>query len=272
MLTVSRLAETLGVNPDVVRHYTDIGLITPTVSRLNNYRYYDEADGLAVATVRVARSLEFSLPEARLFISRPVEEQMNLLLERETALDQEIAVLASKKARLQKIRQFLKKTELCTGIVEDVMRGPIWSLYTYGTSGVIKHEAANAAKWAEKFPFTHISLSLSKNELNDETFNGIYQVRLGFGITDEYAAQAGLDLAPPVESVPGGRFLILYLKTTDLFSLTADDFRPLLDKARELNVRFLNNTTGRLLAIEEVDGTTFYYVLIRVRIGLQTKD
>lgn len=89
MLTVSRLAETLGVNPDVVRHYTDIGLITPTVSRLNNYRYYDEADGLAVATVRVARSLEFSLPEARLFISRPVEEQMDLLLERETALDQE---------------------------------------------------------------------------------------------------------------------------------------------------------------------------------------
>ncbi len=272
MLTVTKLAETLGVNPDVVRHYTDIGLINPIVSRQNGYRYYDEGDGLAVATARVARSLEFSLPEARFFVSHPVCEQMVLLEKRKASLDREITVLVDKKKRLQKIRTFLKKTELCTGVVEDVKRGPIWSLYTYGTKGIIKQNLSFAAQWASKFPYTHISLSLNQNELNDENFQGLYQVRLGFGITDDYVKESGLDLTDPVETVPGGRFLILYLKTTDIFSLTTESMRPLLDKARELNVQFLNNTTGRLLAIEEIDGEAFYYVLIRVRIGNKTSD
>lgn len=272
MLTVTRLAETLGVNPDVIRHYTDVGLIHPAVSKTNGYRYFDEGDGLAVATIRIARSLEFSLPEAETFVSHPLAEQTALLETREAALDREIAVLLEKKERLGKIREFLKKTELCTGVVEDVMRGPIWSLYTYGTGGTIRRDPKTVAQWAAKFPFTHISLSLSREELNNPSFRGTYSVRLGYGVTDDYAAQSGLNLAAPVEYVPGGRFLIIYLKTADLFSLTSEDLRPLLEKAGELNAAFLNDTTGRLLAIEEKNGETTYFILIRVRIGIKTKD
>lgn len=258
MLTVSKLAAALGVHPDVIRHYTDIGLLNPFVSRQNGYRYFDESDGLAVATVRVARSLEFPLADARTFITRSIAEQQTLLEERERSLDQEIAVLLEKKRRLAKIRTFLKKTELCSGVVEDVARGPIWSLYALGTKGTLKRDPKVLATWADKLPFTHISLSLSREELNDPTFAGPYSVRLGYGITDEYAAESGLDLSSPVETVPGGRFLILYLKTADLFALTQDDLRPLLETARKLGLVFLNDTTGRLLAIEEKEGETLY--------------
>lgn len=271
MLTVTKLAAALGVNPDVVRHYTDVGLIQPAVSKLNGYRYFDKDDGLAVATIRVARSLEFSLPEAGTFVSQPIDAQTTLLKEREAALDHEISLLVEKKERLGKIRAFLKKTELCTGVVEDVLRGPIWSLYSFGSMGVIKRDPAVVAAWTAKFPFTHISLSLSREELSDPHFQGPYSVRLGYGITDDYAAESGLDLSDPVEAVPGGRFLIIYLKTTDLFSLAPKDLRPLLDKAAQLKVAFLNDTTGRLLAIEEKADEPLYYVLIRVRIGRKTQ-
>ncbi|MCI5851122.1 MAG: MerR family transcriptional regulator [Sutterellaceae bacterium] len=270
MLTVKQLADSLGVSPDVVRYYSRSGLLKPLVSPTNGYRLYDETDAVLLENVRVARSLGFSLKEARAFGGRPREEQASLLRRREDEIEEEIRKLEERKRRLAEIRGFLEKASLCKGFVEEVDRPPIYSLYTIGEGTGSEEAKRRVPAWASNFPFVHISVSVPKRELNDLDFKGIYSTRLGVGVTEAYAHSLGLRLDPPVETVPGGRFLIIYLTVSDLLSISRRDLEPLLERAASLGVRFLNDSTGRLLAVEETGGETRYSILIRVRIGRRT--
>lgn len=123
---------------------------------------------------------------------------------------------------------------------------------------------------AEHFPFTHISIKIPKEELQNPAFSGPYSVSLGLGIINKYAEQFKLKIAPPVETIPPGRFLIIYLKVSDIFNLTRKDLLPLFEKAEELGVRFSLQSSGRLLAIEENGKETEFFILIRVRIEKNT--
>lgn len=90
MLTVKKLADLLGLSPEVIRHYTHIGILKPVVNSGNNYKYYDEQDLLYLANIRVNRSLGLSLPQAQDFQSSSVKKQRNLLAERSQQLSAEI--------------------------------------------------------------------------------------------------------------------------------------------------------------------------------------
>ena len=79
MLTVKKLADLLGLSPEVIRHYTHMGILKPVVNSGNNYKYYDEQDLLYLANIRVNRSLGLSLPQAQDFQSGSVKEQRHLL-------------------------------------------------------------------------------------------------------------------------------------------------------------------------------------------------
>lgn len=74
MLTVKKLADLLGLSPEVIRHYTHIGILKPVVNSGNNYKYYDEQDLLYLANIRVNRSLGLSLPQAQDFQSSSVKK------------------------------------------------------------------------------------------------------------------------------------------------------------------------------------------------------
>ena len=74
MLTVKKLADLLGLSPEVIRHYTHMGILKPVVNSGNNYKYYDEQDLLYLANIRVNRSLGLSLPQAQDFQSGSVQE------------------------------------------------------------------------------------------------------------------------------------------------------------------------------------------------------
>ena len=56
MLTVKKLADLLGLSPEVIRHYTHMGILKPVVNSGNNYKYYDEQDLLSISKVKQARS------------------------------------------------------------------------------------------------------------------------------------------------------------------------------------------------------------------------
>ena len=132
MLTVKKLADLLGLSPEVIRHYTHIGILKPVVNSGNNYKYYDEQDLLYLANIRVNRSLGLSLPQAQDFQSSPVKKQRNLLAERSQQLSAEIEKLRKLQKRLTEVETFLAQAERCTmeGVVKDVRRDPIHSVYT----------------------------------------------------------------------------------------------------------------------------------------------
>ena len=252
MFTVKKLADSLGVGPDVVRHYTALGLLEPAVNPWTGYRTYRGNDALLLGSDRSLRSLEFSLSEIQVFNAAPISGQIAQLEAREARLAAEIEALKLKADRLAKVKSFLEKARLCSGFVEAVSRPAIYSLYTLGNP---RRDYAAARRivpaWMARLPYIHLSIKVPKDELNDPDFDRPYSVELGVGVTEDYLGVSGLSVEPPVETVPAGRFLIIYLKTQDVLHLTPDELRPLREKAAALGLPFLNDSTGRLLAVEK---------------------
>ena len=244
MLTVKKLADLLGLSPEVIRHYTHIGILKPVVNSGNNYKYYDEQDLLYLANIRVNRSLGLSLPQAQDFQSSSVKKQRNLLAERSQQMSAEIEKLRKLQKRLTEVETFLAQAEMCTmeGVVKDVRRDPIHSVYTFGLKKPHTDRLAIVQQWSKLFPFVHFSIKLPKEELQ-------------------------LHSTPPLETIPAGRFLIIYLKTYDILNLGPKDLKPLLDRVRSLNMSFTHSSSGRLLAIEETSEGPLFSILIRVRIS-----
>ncbi len=269
MLTVKQLAGCLGVSSDVVRYYSQKHLLTPLVNASNGYRYFDEADALKLASIRVFRSAGFPLESAAAFQSMAPEGQLQAIEERISGLHAEIRKLELLEARLKEIREFTALSSRCSGEVIDVQRPSISSVYAYASDG--RAFPASAARqvreWMDLLPFTHISLSIPKEELSDPDFRGPYTVSLGCGAVERYFRELQLEETPDTVTIPGGRHLIIYMKTNDIFSLTSEDLAPLRSKAAELGVSFTNQTSGRILSVQEENGTLSCNLLIRVRVG-----
>mgnify|MGYP007038604767 FL=1 len=210
-----------------------------------------------------------SLPQAQDFQSSSVKKQRNLLAERSQQLSAEIEKLRKLQKRLTEVETFLAQAEMCTmeGVVKDVRRDPIHSVYTFGLKKPHTDRLAIVQQWSKLFPFVHFSIKLPKEELNDPNFEGPYSVELGLGIVHKYLEEFQLHSTPPLETIPAGRFLIIYLKTYDILNLGPKDLKPLLDKVRSLNMSFTHSSSGRLLAIEETSEGPLFSILIRVRIS-----
>ena len=64
-MNIGTAAERSGVPPKSIRYYESIGLIRPAQRRANGYRSYSPDDMRALAFIRRARSLGFSVEEVR---------------------------------------------------------------------------------------------------------------------------------------------------------------------------------------------------------------
>ena len=64
-MTVNELANAVGVSAESVRHYTKLGLLSPSRDAANGYRRYAPMDMKRLRFIRAARSLGFKLAEIR---------------------------------------------------------------------------------------------------------------------------------------------------------------------------------------------------------------
>ena len=132
MQTVKQISSALGVGLEVIRHYTDIGLLHLSVNPVNGYRCYGSHDALRVADARVMRSLGFSLSHIKALKGVSYRGQLEALKECGKDIEKKIKELSIRLERLREVESFLSKCALCDGVVEDVVRPPIHSLYTFG--------------------------------------------------------------------------------------------------------------------------------------------
>jgi DNA-binding transcriptional MerR regulator len=83
LLTIGELARSSGVPIKTIRHYSDLGLLPPARVTAARYRLYDRMALADLETIRLFRSLEFSLDAIAAIIgrSRPVRESLRLQLD-----------------------------------------------------------------------------------------------------------------------------------------------------------------------------------------------
>lgn len=79
MYTVRQLSRMAGVTPRTLRYYDQIGLLEPTRTGENGYRYYGEEALLRLQQILLYRQLDLPLDEIRTILAEPGFDVMNAL-------------------------------------------------------------------------------------------------------------------------------------------------------------------------------------------------
>ena len=72
-MTVAELAKHFQINPDTVRHYVKVGLLTPKRNPNNGYKMFSAADKQRLDFILRAKSLGFSLADIQLIIEQSIK-------------------------------------------------------------------------------------------------------------------------------------------------------------------------------------------------------
>jgi DNA-binding transcriptional MerR regulator len=92
--SIQQIAKLAGTTSRTLRHYDDIGLLTPSSVGRNGYRHYDEAALVRLQRILLLRELGLALPQIAEVLARPTSA--------ETALEGHLAWLREEQMRLDR--------------------------------------------------------------------------------------------------------------------------------------------------------------------------
>ena len=104
MKTVHEVSEATGVSVRALQYYDRIGLLRPSDRTPAGYRLYGDTELARLQQILLFRELEFPLKEIREILDRPD-------FDRQTALEQQIALLTLKKERLERLIRLARETK-----------------------------------------------------------------------------------------------------------------------------------------------------------------
>ena len=269
--TINKLSQMLGVSQATLRHYRTNGLLTPEKDEANGYYYYSREDAVRTLSIKRYRSLDMPLSGVREVVGGlSAEEQYEWLTESEAELEKKIETMRVSLEHRKAIRQYLKMMLEKEGVTEEICwNQPFYGLYFLGDVPKLPPEAL-IEQWTGSTPFTYLTVKIPLEELQQEGRTEPYHTQVGLGIIEQWRQYCRLPADPPVEMIPGGQSVRIFLKTENLFAITPADIAPLLRYVQENELEILCNSSGWVIVSEFEPGRTVYHVLIRVRVRRQS--
>lgn len=111
-MTIGEIARLSGVTVRAIRHYEELGLITPSGRKLNGYRIFDRKALIRVRLIRWFQAFGLSLREIQLIIDRPEQTLSALLERRQSEIESEIEVLKQTSERITQWSKHLQEEPL----------------------------------------------------------------------------------------------------------------------------------------------------------------
>src|SRR5437763_8205987 len=118
MRTVGHVAEIAGVTVLTLRHYDEVGLLSPGTRSDAGYRLYSYGDRARLQEILVWRALGFSLVEIQAILDDLGYDRVNALRKQRALIDQEAERLGAMRAALDAA---LDAEENGTDMEEDTM-------------------------------------------------------------------------------------------------------------------------------------------------------
>ncbi len=137
--TVARLAALAGISVRTLHHYHQIGLLAPSFTGENGYRYYAEAELLRLQRILIYRELGFPLGQIASLLDAEGGD-LQAALERQRAqllgqLDRYLALVLATDRTLARLRgEDVKDEELYSGVVSPAKQAEYeaWLAERYG--------------------------------------------------------------------------------------------------------------------------------------------
>lgn len=265
--TIHMLATRLGITQETIRHYKNLGLLSPERNPDNGYYYYDDLDAVRALSVRRYRSMELSINGVHDIINgRSAESQLAWLEEKEQELSHRIEILQHDLRHTREIHHYMEMTIANQGAVELVnWKDDFSALYLLG-DGIGDIPGELVKQWVDAMPYTYLTLSIPKEQLMDFSRTENYDVRVGMGCIARYRDQLGLSTQPPVKTVAGGLSIRTFISVDDPFCISPQQLAPMLSYVREHRFRFADDSTGWILVTDYSQKEAKYLVLIRIRL------
>ncbi|AFM01656.1 MULTISPECIES: MerR family transcriptional regulator [Desulfitobacterium] len=262
-VTIRKFADCIGVTPETIRHYREIGLLNPKV-RENGYYDYTVNDALTALLTREMRTYGMQLESIRDSYDS-IGEYNKLLADREAELKRDMEMIRLELSRMHETRIYASCGVRILNKVEEFEGPPTWAVATINRKeGFLPNRGME--QWVKQFPFTYVSATIPLEELNSRKGLDLYDIQIGLGALIHYVEKFQLPLGGRSYYQPGGRFIRTCITTRDLFSLSPQDISPLLEYAEAQGYVFASCTGGRLLYIDRTEKGPLFYLLVWVRV------
>lgn len=264
-VTTKKFAESVGLTPETIRHYREMGILRPKV-RENGYYDYTVDDALTALLTREMRAYDMPLEFIKdSYAAGNINEYNQMLEEREAALHQSLERIKLELARMQETRVYASCGMRILNGVEEFDGPPTWAVSAVNRKDGFLADCELSA-WVEHFPFTYVSATIALEDLKSRQGDDAYDIQIGCGALIHYVHMFDLPLSGKVYYQPGGHFIRTCIKTRDILSLKPSDIAPLHNYAKEKGYTFTSCTGGRLLFIEDAANDPVYYLLVWVRV------
>lgn len=107
MMTASILAKKTDVSLHAIRHYTRIGLLTPSRNASNNYKVYQPSDATRLRFIVAAKDLGFTLAEISRILDKATRGKSPCPLVREIIVHH----IAENECKIKELQKLQKKME-----------------------------------------------------------------------------------------------------------------------------------------------------------------
>jgi len=206
--TIGELSKLTGVPHDTIRHYTELGLIVPTVSGSGGYHTYDDYDIYTLYYIRSLRSIGLSLTEIAQVFQEESDQEVCASIERQIARTE--AMLARKRQELDYMRGLAREIALYDAHPREIHLMENVSFEYVNRKSLQKQQKVEDVleSWVSAIPFAqpYICAYLTP-QMSIE--------KAGFALFPIYGHYAGDTRA----RFHAARCLAMYAKTDDIFAL-----------------------------------------------------
>jgi|GEM_PF-312083 len=262
-VTIRKLADSIGMTTETIRHYREIGLLDPKLEE-NGYYKYTIKDALTALLTKEMRTYGLQLEYIRDSYAT-IQEYNSHLANWEAELIREMEMIQLKLSRMHETRVYASCGIRILNKVEEFDGPPTWAIAAINREkGFIA--SSDIEKWVKNFPFTYVSATIPLEELYRKEGVEPYDIQIGLGALIHYVEEFRLPLTDRAYYQPGGHFIRTCITTKDPFSLSPQDLSVLLEYAKEHDYVFTSCTGGRVLYIDRTEKEPLFYLLVWVRV------
>lgn len=261
-MKIKDLSNLTGVNPETIRMYRNMGLLNPS-QRENGYYDYQFDDFVKLHFVKKMR--EYQVPLNTISTAMSLETYLDAILNTKSEIEKQIV-------QLQEQLKFIKLEQ---EHLENVKNGD------YSQAQIIQSidakvdmydffEPKIANTQYKYFKGTSPSLLIKKEYLNGEICDEKVPIDIGIGMYLYALQKSNLSIPTNAKVIPNGLFVTQILEVTDFREINLEQLKPMIDYAKNNNLKYISDTTAFLVGFSKREEKTVY--IFRIRACIQEND